>query len=80
MNVNELNYLNLRVCGIDPHKRFFKAVIVDMNTLNTLYESNFPNNKSGVTELEAKLREYRCNLVVVENTNNFSSLLLPKTS
>jgi len=75
MNVNELNYLNLRVCGIDPHKRFFKAVIVDMNTLNTLYESNFPNNKSGVTELEAKLREYRCNLVVVENTNNFSSAL-----
>ena len=75
MNMNELKYLNLRVCGIDPHKRFFKAVIVDMNTLNTLYEANFPNSKSGVAALEMKLKEYRCSLVVIENSNNFSAAM-----
>ncbi len=75
MNMNELNYLNLKVCGIDPHKRFFKAVIVDMNTLNTLYEANFTNSRSGAQALVAKLREYKCNSVVIENSNNFSTAL-----
>jgi len=75
MNVNRNEYLNLRICGIDPHKSFCKAVVVDERTLNTVDEFDFKNNRNGVLSLIERLRALDCNNVVIENTNNFSAAL-----
>lgn len=75
MNENENEYLNLRICGIDPHKSFCKAVVVDEKTLNTVDEFDFKNDRNGVLSLVKQLRALDCNQVVIENTNNFSAAL-----
>jgi len=75
MNKYGNEYLNLRICGIDPHKSFCKAVVVDEETLNTVDEFDFKNDRNGVLFLIERLRALGCHKVVIENTNNFSTAL-----
>ena len=70
---------NIKVCGIDPHKRKCQAVILsidqDHHTVAAKTELRFDNNLTGALELLKLLRDADCNRVVIENSNNFAYAL-----
>ena len=66
---------NIKVCGIDPHKRMCWAVIVNGKHSTKEIEFRFDNSLNGALELVKILRTHSCNTVVIENSNNFAYAL-----
>ena len=84
LSINVVNMMmkdnnNIKVCGIDPHKRKCQAVILsidqDHHTVAAKTELRFDNNLTGALELLKLLRDADCNRVVIENSNNFAYAL-----
>jgi len=69
--MNGLNYLNLKICGIDPHKKRFTSVILNFVNESIISVRTFSNDRYGYNELVEWLSENMCNEVVIETSNNF---------
>jgi len=69
--MNELKYLNLRICGIDPHKKRFTSVILNFVNESIISVRTFSNDRYGYNELAEWLSENMCSEVVIETSNNF---------
>ena len=71
VTMNELKYLNLRICGIDPHKKRFTSVILNFVNESIISVRTFSNDRYGYNELAEWLSENMCSEVVIETSNNF---------
>ena len=68
---------DIKVCGIDPHKRMCHAVILNISHRGSTVKSDFrfDNNLTGALELINVLKASSCHTVVIENSNNFAYAL-----
>ena len=69
--MKDMDIINFKICGVDPHKRRFTAVIINSDNGTVIDEQTLSNNRNGTLKLAHWLTEENCREVVIEISNNF---------